>query len=69
MFDWVLNTSLKYFAKFRGTYLCLSPFFDKVAGLKPTDLSEKALQHNKFPMNFAKFLEQLFYRLALVTAI
>ena len=34
----------------------------KVAGLRPATLLKKRLSHRCFPVNFPKFLEQLFYR-------
>ena len=44
------------FAKFTGTHLCQSLFFNKVAALKPATLLKKRLWHRCFPVNFAKFL-------------
>ena len=52
---------LRCFAKFTGKRLCLSLFFNKVAGLaglRPATLSKKRLGHRCFPMNFAKFLRK-----------
>ena len=57
---------LKNFAKFIGKHLCQSLIFNNVVGLKPTTLLkkrlwtqacifiQKRLQHNYFPVNFAK---------------
>ena len=42
---------LKFFSKFIGKKLCLSLFFDKVAGRL-----KKRLWHNSLPMSFGKFL-------------
>ena len=46
---------LKNFAKFTGTDLSQSLFFNKVAGLRPTTLFKERLWHRCFPVNFAKF--------------
>ena len=35
---------------------------DKVLGLRPAPLLKKRLWHMCFPVNFAKFLRNLFYR-------
>ena len=43
------------FAEFAGKYLCQSPFFNKVAGLRPVTLLKKRLWHRCFPANFVKF--------------
>ena len=51
---------LRNFAKFTGKHLCQSPFFDKVAGLRPAILSKKRLWHLCFPVNFARFLRTPF---------
>ena len=51
---------LKNFTEFTGKHLCQSPFFSKVAGLRPATLSKKRLWHRCFPVNFAKFLRNLF---------
>ena len=57
---------LRNFPKFTGKHLCLSLFFNKVAGLSPKTLLKKRLWHRSFPVNFAKFLRTpLFYILAL----
>ena len=50
---------LRNFAKFN---LCLSLFFNKVAGLRSASLLKKKLWHTCFPVNFAKFLRTHFYR-------
>ena len=47
---------LRNFAKFTGKHLCQSPFFNKVAGLRPATLLKKRLWHRCFTLNFAKFL-------------
>ena len=46
----VRTNVLTNFAKFTGKRLCLSLFFNKVAGLR----------HRRFPVNFAKFLGTTF---------
>ena len=51
--------ALRNFAKLTGQHLCQSLFFNKVAGLRPATLLKKRLWHRWFPVNFAKFLEQL----------
>ena len=53
---------LRNFAKLTGKFLCQSLFFNKVAGLRPATLLKKRLWHTCFPVNFAKFLRNLFYR-------
>ena len=53
---------LRNFTKFTGKQLCLSLFFNKVAGLRPASLFKKRLRHRCFPVNFAKFLRAPFYR-------
>ena len=50
---------LKNFAKFTGKQLCQGLFFNKVAAC---NVFKKRLWHRYFPVNFAKFLEYLFYR-------
>ena len=47
---------LKNFAKFTGKHLCLSHFFNKVAGLQACNFIEKRPQHSCFPVNVAKIL-------------
>ena len=51
--------ALRNFAKLTGKQLCQSLFFNKVDGLRPATLLKKRLRHRWFPVNFAKFLEQL----------
>ena len=51
---------LKNFAKFTGTHLCQSLFFNKVADLRTATLLQKRLWHRCFPVNFAKFLRKPF---------
>ena len=51
---------LKHLAKFTGKHLCQSPFFNKVAGLRPVTLLKKGLCHRCFPVNFAKLLRKHF---------
>ena len=51
----VRKALLGNFAKFRGKHLCLSLFFNKIAG-RPATLLKKRLRHRCFPVNFAKFL-------------
>ena len=48
---------LRNFTKFAGKHLCQSPFFDKVADLRPA-----RPWHRCFPVNFVKFLGTTFYR-------
>ena len=50
------------FAKFTGKYLCQSLFFNKVADLRPATLLKKRLWPRCFPVNFVKFLRNLFQR-------
>ena len=45
---------LKIFSKFTGKHLCQSPFFNKVAGLRPATLFKKRIWQRCFPVNFAK---------------
>ena len=52
---------LRNFAKFTGKHLCHSPFFNKVAGLRPGTLFKKRLWHWCFPVTFTKFLRTYFY--------
>ena len=51
---------LRNFTKFTGKHLCQSPFFNKVADLRPEILLEKRLWHRCFSVNFAKFLRTSF---------
>ena len=47
---------------FTGKQLCQSPFFNKVAGLRPATLLKKeTLAKVYFPVNFAKFLRTPFF--------
>ena len=41
--------------------LCLSLFFNKVAGLRPATLLKKRHGHRCFPVNFVKFIRTPFY--------
>ena len=50
------NGVYKTFLKFTGKDLCLSLFFNKVAGLKPGTLLKKRLWHRCFLVTFVKFL-------------
>ena len=50
------------FTKFTRKHLRQSPFFNKVAGLRPDILLKKRLWHRYFPLNFAKFLRTTFLR-------
>ena len=54
------NGVLRNFAKFTGKHLCQSLYFNKVAGLRPATLLKKRLWHRCFPVNFVKFLRNLF---------
>ena len=51
---------LRIFSKFTGKHLCQSPFFNKVAALRPATLLKKRPWHRCFPVNFAKLLRTLF---------
>ena len=51
---------LKNIVKFTGKHLCLSLFFNKVAGLKPATLLKKRLWHWCFFVNFEIFLRKPF---------
>ena len=51
---------LRNFTKFTRRQLCQSPFFNKVAGLRPATLLKRRLWHRCFPVNFAKFLRTPF---------
>ena len=53
---------LRNFAKFAGKHLCKSPFFNKVAGLRPKTciFIKKRPWHRYFHVNFAKFLRTPF---------
>ena len=51
---------LRNFAKFTGTYLCQCLFFNVVAGLRTATLLKKGFWKRCFPVNFAKFLRNLF---------
>ena len=51
---------LRNFSKLTRKHLCQSPFFNKVAGLKPETLLKERFWHRCFPVNFAKFLNHLF---------
>ena len=48
------------FTKFTGKHLCQSPFFDKVAGLRPPTLLKERLWNRCFPVNFVKVLRTSF---------
>ena len=56
------KSPLKNLAKFTGKHLFQSPFFNKVAGLRPKlrPLLKKNLCHRCLPVNFAKILRTLF---------
>ena len=58
----------KNFAKFTGKYLRQSPYFNKIAGLRPATSLKKRLWHRCFPVNFAKCFRTTFYRTPLVVA-
>ena len=45
---------------FTGKHLCQSPFFTRVADLRPATLLKKRLWHRCFPANFVKFLRTPF---------
>ena len=47
----VKKSVLQNFPKFTGKHLCLSFFFNKVAGLKASNFIKKRLQHNCFHKN------------------
>ena len=46
---------LRNFTKFIGKHLCQSLLFNRVAGLRPTNLLKKRFWHRCFPVNFVKF--------------
>ena len=52
--------ALRKFIKFTRKHLCQSPFFNKVAGLRPATLLKKRLCHSCFPVSFVKFLRTPF---------
>ena len=52
---------LRNFTKFTGKHLCQSPFFNKVASLKPAISLKMRLWHRCFPVIFTKFLRTPFY--------
>ena len=49
------KVALKNFSKFRRKRLCLSFFFDKVAGWRLATLSNTGSSTGVLPVNFAKF--------------
>ena len=49
------------FTKFTGKHLCLSLFFNKVAGLGPWALLKKRLWHRWFLVDFVNFLRTSFF--------
>ena len=51
---------IRNFAKFTGKHLCQSLFFNKVAGLRPTNLLKKRPWHRRFSLYFAKSLRTPF---------
>ena len=51
---------LENLVKFTVKHLCWSPFFNKVAGLRPATLLKKRLQHKCCSANFAKFFKTSF---------
>ena len=57
----VKKATVKSFAKFTGKHLCWSLSFNRVAVLKPVTLLKKRLQHRCFPVNFAKFFNNIFF--------
>ena len=54
------KVALKNFAKFTGKHLCQNLFFNKVGDFMPAAFLKESLQHRCFPVNFAKFLKNLF---------
>ena len=52
---------LRNFEKFTGKHLCQSLFFNEDAS-RPATLLKKRFWHRCFPMNFAKFLKNNFFR-------
>ena len=52
---------LRNFPKLTGKHLCWSPFFNKIAGLRPASLLKKRLKHRCFTVNFEKFLKTPFF--------
>ena len=60
---------LKNFAKFTEKQLCQSPFFNKVAGLRPGTLLKKRLWYRCFFGEFCEiFKSPYFYRTPMVAA-
>ena len=53
---------LKNLAKFTGKHLCQSLFFNKIVVLRAVTLLKNRLWNRYFPVDFAKFLEHLFFR-------
>ena len=56
----VFKGVFRNFAKFTGKHKCQSLFLNKVAGLRSATFLKKRLWHRCFPVNFAKFLKQLY---------
>ena len=52
----------KDFVKCRGKYLCQSLFFNKSAGIRPSNLLKKETVAKVFSMNFAKLLGMIFFQ-------
>ena len=46
----------------------LESLFNKIAGLKDCNFIKKRIQHRCFPVNIAKFLRTVFFRIPLVAA-
>ena len=63
---WFKIGVLKIFAIFTGKYLCWSLFLIKLLNL--LNFIKRRLQRRCFPVNIAKFLRTLFFRLSTVAA-
>ena len=53
---------LRNFARFAGKYLCQSPVFNKVVGLRPATLLKQRFWHRYYLVSFAKFLRTPFFK-------
>ena len=56
----VKKSVLRNFAKFTGKHLRQSLLFNKIAGLRLATLLKRRFWHERFPVNFVKFLRTLF---------
>ena len=53
---------LRNFARFAGKYLCQSPVFNKVVGLRPATLLKQRFWHRYYLVSFVKFLRTPFFK-------